>query len=175
MSSFVLFLIKYCLLPISTNDDKIIFKVFSWKTFIHCFISFGYLTLASVLILIVTSNEQDLENDYTDGGSSAKNFCFTWMEWSRMISLLFPLVISYGLTSLNSALIMKRDLRIPPMGYINIIGIINKIGVNISNIKLLNFLLAMFLMIIGYSYFNSMIWIRVLNTQVFCVLISLLQ
>ena len=155
MSSFVLFLIKYCLLPITTNDDKIIFKVFSWKTFIHCFISFGYLTLASVLILIVTSNEQDLENDYTEGGSSAKNFSFTWMEWSRMISLLFPLVISYGLKSLNSALIMRRDLRIPPMGYINIIGIINKIGVNISNIKLLNFLLAMFLMIIGYSYFNS--------------------
>ena len=53
---------------------------------------------------------------------SAQIFCSTWMEWSRIISLLFPLIISCGLTSLDSALIMRRDLKVPPIGYINIIG-----------------------------------------------------
>ena len=125
MSTFVLFLIKSWFLPISINDEKIIFKVFSWKTFFHCFIYFGYLILANVIISIFTSINFNYENYFPKGGSYALNFSSTVMGCSTMMSVIMPLIISHGLTTLTPALILRKDLKVPPKGYRNILGIIH--------------------------------------------------
>lgn len=125
MSTFVLFLIRSCFLPLSINDEKIIFKVFSWKTFVHCFIYFGYLILAYIIISIFTSIDYNPDNYFPKGGSYAINFSLTVMGCSTMMSVIMPLIISHGLTTLTSDLILRKDLKVPPNGYKNILGIIH--------------------------------------------------
>ena len=120
MSSFILFLIKYCLLPISIENDEIIFKAFSWKTFIHCCGSFGYMILFFALTLILTSSNP--EKFYKVDSSFAINFSITLIGLSNMSGLLIPLIISDGLTSLNTTFITYENLRVPTKGYRIIIG-----------------------------------------------------
>ena len=125
MSTIVVFLIKSCFLPLSINDEKIVFKVLSWRTFIHCFIYFGYLILAYIIISIFTSIDNNPDNYFPKGGSYAINFSLTVMGCSTMMSVIMPLIISHGLTALTPALILRKDLKIPPWGYRNILGIIH--------------------------------------------------
>ena len=120
MASFILFLIKYCFLPISIENDKVIFKVFSWKTFIHCCGSFGYMILFLALSFILTSVNP--EKFYKVDSSFAINFSLTLIGLSNMSGLLIPLIISDGLTSLNATFITHKNLRVPTKGYRIIIG-----------------------------------------------------
>ena len=120
MSSFVLFLIKYCFIPISIENDKIIFNAFSWKTCIHCCVSLGYMILWSALALISTSIKP--EDFYTAETSFAVNFSLTLMGFSNIFGLLIPLLISDGLPSLNASFITNRNLRFPPKCYRIILG-----------------------------------------------------
>ena len=120
MSSFILFLIKYCFLPISIENDEVIFKVFSWKTFIHCCGSLGYMILFFALSLILTSVNP--EKFYKVDSSFAINFSLTLIGLSNMSGLLIPLIISDGLTSLNATFITHENLRVPTKGYRIIIG-----------------------------------------------------
>ena len=122
MSSFILFLIRYCFLPVSIENDKIIFKLLSWKTFIHCFVSFGYMTLC--LALPLTSTSVNVENIYFaySKTSFAINLSLTLVGLSNMSGLLLPLIISDGLTTLNATFIMNKNLRTPPKAYRIILG-----------------------------------------------------
>ena len=120
MSSFILFLIKYCLLPISIENEIIIFKIFSWKTFMHCCVSFGYMMLLVTLPFSFT--HFNLENFYKVETSFAINFSLTLISLSNVFGLLIPLIISDGLTSLNANFITSTNLRVPPKGYRIIIG-----------------------------------------------------
>ena len=124
MSNLVFFLIKSCFLPISIDDEKIIFKVFSWKTFIHSIIFFGYNTTAFLIVSFFTSFNLDPQNYFTKNGSYAINFSLSLMGWSTMFSVIMPLIICHGLQELPSALILRKDLKVPPKGYKNILGII---------------------------------------------------
>ena len=69
-----------------------------------------------------------------------------------MFGVLMPLIICHGLQELPSALIMRKDLKVPPKGYRNILGIIL---FDIVMHRMLNFT-AMFLTIVGYTCFNTM-------------------
>ena len=120
MSSFILFLTKYCFIPISIENDKIVFNVFSWKTCIHCCVSLGYMILWSALALISTSIQP--EDFYTAETSFAVNFSLTLMGFSNVFGLLIPLLISNGLTLLNASFITNRNLRFPPKCYRIILG-----------------------------------------------------
>ena len=124
MSNLVLFLIKSCFLPISIHDEGIIFKVFSWKTFIHSFIYFGYNITAFLIVSFFTSFTSDPQIFFIKNGSYAINFSLTLMGWSTMFSFIMPLIICHGLQKLPSALILRKDLKVPPKGYRNILGII---------------------------------------------------
>ena len=119
MSSFVLFLIRYCFIPISIDNDKTVFNTFSWKTCLHCCVSSGYMILISALILNFTSiNPEKYYNDE----SFAVNFSLTLISLSNVFGLFIPLIISDGLTSLNANFITTTNLRVPPKGYRIIIG-----------------------------------------------------
>ena len=120
MSSFILFLIKYCFLPISIENDRIIFNVFSWKLCIHLFVSFGYLSLWSALALIFTSIKP--EDFYTAETSFAVNFSLTLFGFANVFGFIIPLLISDGLTSLNASFITNKNLRFPPKVYRIILG-----------------------------------------------------
>ena len=112
MSSFILFLIKSCCLPISIKNEKIIFKVFSWKTFIHCCVSFGYFIFCFALPLTSTSvNVENLYSAYSKT-SFAINFSLTLVGLSNMSGLLIPLIISDGLTALNPTFITNKNLQV---------------------------------------------------------------
>ena len=119
MSSFVLFLIRYCFIPISIDNDKTVFNTFSWKTCLHCCVSSGYMILISALILNFTSiNPEKYYNDE----SFAVNFSLTLMNFSNMFGIIVPLLISDGLTSLNASFITNKNLRAPPKCYRVILG-----------------------------------------------------
>ena len=121
MSSFILFLIKYCFLPISIENDQIIFNAFSWKSCIHCCVSTGYMMLWFALTLLSTSiRPEDFYN--TAEASFAVNFSLTLMGFSNVFGLMIPLLISDGLTSLNASFITNKNLRLPPKCYRIILG-----------------------------------------------------
>ena len=120
MSSFILFLTKFCFIPISIENDKIIFNAFSWKTFIHFCGSFGYMSLWSALALICTSIKP--EDYYTAETSFAVNFSLTLFGFSNLLGLMIPLLISDGLTSLNTSFLTNKSLRFPPKCYRIILG-----------------------------------------------------
>ena len=122
MSTLVWFLIKSCFLPISIDEEKIIFKVFSWRTFFHNIIYFGYLITAHLIVYFFTTFNSNPEI-FFKGGSSAINFSLTLMGWLNMFSVIMPLIICHGLQKLPSTLIMRKDLKVPPKGYRNILGI----------------------------------------------------
>ena len=106
---------------IAGENDKIIFKAFSWKTCIHCCVSLGYMILWSTLALISTSIKP--EDFYTAETSFAVNFSLTLMGFSNVFGLLIPLLISDGLPSLNASFITSRNLRFPPKCYRIISGL----------------------------------------------------
>ena len=127
MSSFVLFLIKYCFIPISIEkNDKIVFNIFSWKTCIHCCVSLGYMIIISAIVLNFTSINP--RNFYIADTSFAVNFSFTLMGFSNMFGILVPLLISDGLTSLNLSFITNKNLRVPPQYYRVILGKLRSVG-----------------------------------------------
>ena len=133
MSSFIIFLIKSCCLPISIENEKIIFKVFSWKTFIHCCVSFGYMTVCFALPL--TSTSVTVENIYFaySKTSFAINLSLTLVGLSNMSGLLIPLIISDGLTTLNATFITNKNLRIPPKAYRIVLGELSSPFIKIRN------------------------------------------
>ena len=51
-SYFVRFLLKICFFPVYVEGDKITFRLFSCKTFIHITLSFGLFTTFNVLAYI---------------------------------------------------------------------------------------------------------------------------
>ena len=121
MSTFVWFLIKYCFVPITIDNDKIIFNLFSWKTVIHSFVSFGYMILGMTLVLFSTSI--NLENFYTiEERSFAINLSLTLIGISNIFGVFIPLMISDGLKSLSANFITNKNLRFPPKGCRIILG-----------------------------------------------------
>ena len=53
-SMFLSFLIKYCMLPVTVTDDKIEFKLLSWKTMVHAGAVSGINFLYALLTMIIT-------------------------------------------------------------------------------------------------------------------------
>ena len=53
-SCFVRFLLKICFFPVYMEGDKIIYRLFSWKSFIHVTLSFGFFFLVLVLGFITS-------------------------------------------------------------------------------------------------------------------------
>ena len=120
MSSVIFFLIKYCFIPISIENDKIIFNFCSWKTCIHLCVSVGYMSLWFTLTMISTSIKP--EDYYTAETSFAVNFSLTLLGFANVYGLMIPLLISNGLTSLDASFITNKNLRFPPKGCRIILG-----------------------------------------------------
>ena len=120
MSLAIFFLIKYYFIPITIENDKIIFKFWSWKTCIHLCVSVGYMSLWFTLGMISTSIKP--EDYYTAETSFAVNFSLTLLGFANVYGLLIPLLISNGLTSLNASFITNKNLRFPPKGCRIILG-----------------------------------------------------
>ena len=114
MSSCILVLIKYCFIPISIENDKIIFNFCSWKTCIHLCVSVGYMSLWFTLTMISTSIKP--EDYYTAETSFAVNFSLTLLGFANVYGLMIPLLISNGLTKLDASFITNKNLRFPPKG-----------------------------------------------------------
>ena len=49
-SSFVQFLIKICFIPVQLNEDKIVFRIFSWRTLVHVLVYYGWTFYGSIII-----------------------------------------------------------------------------------------------------------------------------
>ena len=61
-SYFVSFLLKICFFPVYVEGDKITFRLFSCKTFIHITLSFGLFTTFNILAYISSGlNEVAME------------------------------------------------------------------------------------------------------------------
>lgn len=119
-ATFLEFLVKTCFLPISIKGDKIVFKVFSWKTFFHIFLSMSYFILSSLLIFAFGSTGFD---KMLVGVGSYELVSLVLMGLSMVTALVIPAILSAGLASLGPQIILRSDLRFPKKAYRIIIGL----------------------------------------------------
>ena len=67
-SCFVRFLLKICFFPVYMEGDKIIYRLFSWKSFIHVTLSFGFFFLVLVLGFITSGLTEVVTSMMTNVG-----------------------------------------------------------------------------------------------------------
>ena len=118
-ASFVEFLVKTCFLPISIKENKIIFKIISWKTFFHIFLSLSYFIASFLLMFAFGSTGFD---KMLAGVGSYELVSLVLMGLSMVTALVIPAILSAGLASLGPEIILRNDLRFPKKAYRIIIG-----------------------------------------------------
>ena len=121
-SKYVAFLVKFCIIPVSFNEDKIQFKWISWKTCVHIIFNF-------VLTITFSMIHWHLDPNLVDkvGRSSGENTAIgkiNMILWSFtfMFSLLFPIILAKGLDNANADLIMNERLCWPKKFWRVLIG-----------------------------------------------------
>ena len=116
---FIKLLVKTCFLPISIKEEKIVFKIFSVKTFFHLFVSFSYFIIGYILLLMFASTGF---YKILAGAGSYELVSLVLMSMSMLTGLFIPILLSSGLTSLSPETILRNDLRFPKKAYRIIIG-----------------------------------------------------
>ena len=119
-SKFISFLIKFCIIPISFQEDKIQFKLLSWRTLVH--IKFNF-----VVTIIISSIQWHLDpnvmnKDSNISGSAIEKINMILWSGTYMFSLLFPMMLAKGFHNAESDLLTNTRMCWPEKFWKVLIG-----------------------------------------------------
>lgn len=95
-SFFVKFLVQTCFIPVTISQEKILFKLFHWKTFVNLLYVGFYFSLIFALKFL------NIQNQFDRTETSLEEISL-YILWALANFLrIFPLILSYGLQNLTS-------------------------------------------------------------------------
>ena len=108
-SSFVQFLIKICFIPVQLYEERIVFRILSWRTLVHVLIYYGWTFYGSIIItpasvitdLFANSSTVEIVNE------------ILWFI-CYLVGKTTPLFLANGLKNLEPKTLMNKNLRWPP-------------------------------------------------------------
>ena len=129
---YISILIKFCIIPISFCGDKIQFKWFSVRTFVHIIFNFVLTLTFSMIQWYLDPNFVDKVSDIS--GSTIGKINMTLWSGTFFFSLLFPMILAKGFDNANSHLLTNERLCWPKKFWKVLLGLynifINKLSVS---------------------------------------------
>ena len=120
-SKFISFLIKFCIIPISFQEDKIQFKLLSWRTMVHIIFNFVVTIIISIMQWSLDPNVMDKVSNVS-GSAIAKINMILWIG-TYMFSLSFPMMLAKGFHKVKSDLLTNERLHWPEKFWKVLIGL----------------------------------------------------
>ena len=96
-SVFVNFLIKVCFIPVTVTEEKIIFKIFHWKTMVNVLFVVGFYFLVYLVYHLL-----DIPYGLNQANTSVEKITTIIVDILANFVRIFPLILSYGLQNLRS-------------------------------------------------------------------------
>ena len=121
-SIFINFMVQICFIPVTITKEKIIFKIFHWKTLIYFILLIGYvLFFFSIKFLGITSPTLHFNH-----GTEMEMISVTVVVILALILRILPLILSFGLQKMNPTRFQNKTHRKPKQTTRIMLGLIVK-------------------------------------------------
>ena len=106
-SSFIKFLVKICFIPVTVTKEKIIFKIFHWRTLTYLILLIGY-----VSFFYFTSKCFNIFNNF-HFNNGTEMISVIVVGILALILRIIPLILSFGLQKMNPTRFQNKTHRKP--------------------------------------------------------------